>query len=173
MPDVYASPRHTRGGSSTPYQVFDYYEEWWPARIDATPPPKWLPKVTGLYFAARRTVLVSNKEFGLKPVGSPLDKINVFESTKSPTDPHFVSSYGVSNFWLMAEAEEAVPWTRPADLAYHPERPMPKLGGIFGDGFHVCNLQGAVEFVRHSEWTEDRIRARILKVGYWAEHDWE
>jgi Protein of unknown function (DUF1559) len=173
MPNVYASPRHEKGDSSTFYQVFDGHYEEWPNAIHAPPPPKWAPKVPGLHFAARRTVLVSNKEFGLKPLGTPLDKINAFESTKSPTYPDFASFYVLDDFWLMAEAGEAVPWTKPADLAYHPERPIPKLGGIFGDGFHVCNLQGPVEFIRHSEWTEDRIRARIVKVGSWSEYDWE
>jgi hypothetical protein len=36
---------------------------------------------------------------------------------------------GTSNTLLVVEAAEAVPWTKPEDLRYHPDRPLPRLGG--------------------------------------------
>jgi prepilin-type processing-associated H-X9-DG protein len=32
---------------------------------------------------------------------------------------------------LVVEASEAVPWTKPQDIEYDPDKPLPKLGGVF------------------------------------------
>jgi hypothetical protein len=42
---------------------------------------------------------------------------------------------GLSNTLFIAEAAGPVPWTRPDDLTFDPNRPLPALGGHFGDGF--------------------------------------
>src|SRR5262249_14437718 len=55
---------------------------------------------------------------------------------------------GTSATALIAEAGQAVPWTKPADLPYDPARPLPKLGGLFPGGFPVPWAAGAVRFVR-------------------------
>src|SRR5262249_43882560 len=41
---------------------------------------------------------------------------------------------GTSATFLVVEAGEAVPWTKPADLTYDPKEPLPPLGGIFRGG---------------------------------------
>jgi hypothetical protein len=41
---------------------------------------------------------------------------------------------GTSCTILIAEAGEPVPWTKPADIDYDPNKPLPKLGGMLGDG---------------------------------------
>jgi hypothetical protein len=52
---------------------------------------------------------------------------------------------GTSDTILVAEAAEAVPWTKPADLAYAKDRPLPKLGGVFaGKPAHVALADGSV-----------------------------
>jgi hypothetical protein len=55
-------------------------------------------------------------------------------------------SDGTSNTIAVVEAAEAVPWTMPGELAYDPKTPLPKLGGIFRDGFHAGLLDGSVQF---------------------------
>jgi Protein of unknown function (DUF1559) len=40
---------------------------------------------------------------------------------------------GDSKTILIVEAGKAVPWTKPEDLVYEPNQPLPPLGGIFGD----------------------------------------
>ena len=40
---------------------------------------------------------------------------------------------GTANTILVVEAGEAVPWTKPADLAYDPDGPLPPPGGVFSD----------------------------------------
>jgi hypothetical protein len=38
---------------------------------------------------------------------------------------------GLSNTILVVEAEEPVPWSKPVDLTYDPNGPLPKFGGRF------------------------------------------
>lgn len=55
---------------------------------------------------------------------------------------------GTSNTFLAAEAGEAVPWTKPDDLPFDPQKDLPKLGGLFKAGFHVAMADGSVRFIR-------------------------
>jgi hypothetical protein len=47
----------------------------------------------------------------------------------------------------VVEAGEAVPWTKPDELPYDPKAPLPKLGGLFKDGFHALMMDGNVLFL--------------------------
>jgi hypothetical protein len=47
---------------------------------------------------------------------------------------------------MIVEAARAVPWTKPEDLPYDEKKPLPKLGGIFGGGFHAALCDGSVRF---------------------------
>src|SRR5262249_31326264 len=57
---------------------------------------------------------------------------------------------GTSNTILVAEAAEAVPWTKPADLYYEPDMPLPKLGGYFNGGYHVAMASVEIRFVKNN-----------------------
>jgi RNA polymerase sigma factor (sigma-70 family) len=64
---------------------------------------------------------------------------------------------------LMAEAAKAVPWTRPADLACHPGKALPGLGGsLFKDGFHLAGVGAEVRFVK-SRFNEKILRVMITR----------
>ena len=54
---------------------------------------------------------------------------------------------GFSNTFLIVEAGEAVPWTKPEDIAYDANKPVAKLGGIFPEGFQACIADGSVWFI--------------------------
>jgi hypothetical protein len=41
---------------------------------------------------------------------------------------------GMMNTFLVVEAGEAVPWTKPIDVVYDPNDPIPELGGMFRGG---------------------------------------
>jgi serine/threonine-protein kinase len=73
-------------------------------------------------------------------------------------------SDGVSNTILLAEAAEPVPWTKPADLNFAADKPLPRLGGVFERGFHVAIADGQVEFVPRSAH-EKALRAVITRAG--------
>ena len=54
---------------------------------------------------------------------------------------------GTSNTLLIVTAAEAVPWTKPADLAYDPKGPLPKLGRQLSAGTPVALADGSVRFL--------------------------
>lgn len=63
---------------------------------------------------------------------------------------------GTSNTFLVVEAAEGVPWTKPGDLAYEPDLPLPRLGGHFPGGFCAVFADASARFidtVRHGEAT--------------------
>jgi hypothetical protein len=66
---------------------------------------------------------------------------------------------GAARTLMIVEAESPVPWTKPEDLTYAPGQPLPELGGIFHDGFHVAFVDGSVQWVK---------RADAGQVGQWV-----
>jgi hypothetical protein len=71
---------------------------------------------------------------------------------------------GVSNTLLVVEAGEPVPWTKPEELAYDPDGPLPDLRGLFRDGFRACLADGTLHFVRN-ETSEATLRWAISRKG--------
>ncbi|MCL6503895.1 MAG: DUF1559 domain-containing protein [Pirellulales bacterium] len=63
---------------------------------------------------------------------------------------------GTSNTLMLVEAAADVPWTKPEDLPYDAQQPLPKLGGVFNEGFHVALCDGSVRFIPAS------VEARVL-----------
>jgi hypothetical protein len=54
---------------------------------------------------------------------------------------------GPSNTILIVEAADPVPWTKPDELVYDPQRPLPKLGGHFAGGFLAALADGSVRMI--------------------------
>ncbi|MBO0699860.1 MAG: DUF1559 domain-containing protein, partial [Zavarzinella sp.] len=52
---------------------------------------------------------------------------------------------GLSNTWLIVEAEEAVTWTKPDEIAYD-GKTVPKLGKFSNGGFNVAFWDGSVRW---------------------------
>jgi hypothetical protein len=70
---------------------------------------------------------------------------------------------GTSNTIMIVEAADPTIWTRPDDLPYDPNRPLPKLG-VSPDGFNAAFGDGSVRFIR-SDTREDYLRAYITRAG--------
>ena len=51
---------------------------------------------------------------------------------------------GTSNTIMVVEAASPVPWTKPEDLVYDPDSPLPELGGGFKGFFNVAMADGSV-----------------------------
>jgi hypothetical protein len=68
---------------------------------------------------------------------------------------------GTSNTILIAEAGEAVPWTKPVDMPFAMDKPLPKLGGLSKGGFHVAMADGSVRFVNLKKVSEKTLRNAI------------
>jgi hypothetical protein len=71
---------------------------------------------------------------------------------------------GTSYTFLVIEAGDAVPWTKPADLPYDAEKPLPKRGGLFRDGFHAAMSDGGIRFIKNTV-DEKTLRALITPSG--------
>jgi hypothetical protein len=85
----------------------------------------------------------------------------VFTGNGAPFDPRTIRAAGLltlgprltnftdgtSNTILVAEGKTPVPWTKPDDLAYDAAKALPKLGGLFREGFHITMADGSVRFI--------------------------
>ena len=71
-------------------------------------------------------------------------------------------SDGTSQTFLIVEAGEAVPWTKPADLVYDATKPLPKLG--FGDRAYLVLVDGSPHFIKKTV-SEPIVRAAITHNG--------
>jgi Protein of unknown function (DUF1559) len=71
---------------------------------------------------------------------------------------------GTGDTFLVVEAGEPVPWTKPADLAYGPGKPLPDLRGIFRDGFRARMGDASARWVRKGT-SEGTLRAAVTRNG--------
>jgi hypothetical protein len=82
-----------------------------------------------------------------------------------------------ANTFLVVEAGETVPWTKPADLVYAPDKPVPSLGGVFKSkgrfslfgesrkvGFTAALADGSVRFVS-APISDSDLRGMIMRKG--------
>lgn len=65
---------------------------------------------------------------------------------------------GTSNTLAVVEAKQGIPWTKPVDILFDPEKDPPALGGYFKDGFHAGLCDGSVRFLT------PKVDAKTLKL---------
>jgi hypothetical protein len=58
---------------------------------------------------------------------------------------------GAAQTILAVEAADPVPWTKPEDLPYTPDGPLPKVGGLWGKGFHALFADCTVRWIPADE----------------------
>jgi uncharacterized protein (TIGR03067 family) len=136
------------------YRQFKLDEPW-----DNPHNKKLLPRMPKVYAPVRGNTKETHSTYYQTFVGPGA----LFEPGKQLRFPVGISD-GTSNTILLAEAREAVPWTKPVDLPYDPRRPLPKLGGHFPDGFLVGMADGWVQWV-HRGFNERDLRAAITPAG--------
>lgn len=71
---------------------------------------------------------------------------------------------GTSNTIMIVETAESVPWTKPEDIVYDAQKPLPKFGGFHAGIYNVALADGSVRAVSHSI-TEATLRAAITRAG--------
>jgi hypothetical protein len=77
--------------------------------------------------------------------------------------PLFVPD-GMARTIFLAEGAEPVPWTKPEELEFDSDKPLPKLGGLYPDGFFALTVNGTPVFIP-SGTNEGTIRALITIDG--------
>jgi hypothetical protein len=71
---------------------------------------------------------------------------------------------GLANTIMIVESNSAVPWTKPEDLAYASDQPLPALGGFSEEGFHAAFGDGSVRFISKTI-AESVLRALMTARG--------
>src|SRR5262249_17451828 len=71
---------------------------------------------------------------------------------------------GISSTLLVAEARQPVPWTKPDDLPFAPDQPLPELDATHPGGRNVLFGDGSVRFLKTSV-AEEVLRALITRAG--------
>ncbi len=148
MPAVF-SPRRgpaAKQAGSTCYQVF-------------TGPDAPFNLVSGIVAGKTESI---EAPYGLSGGSLPsvAGKSQPFEGALGPKVSDFTD--GTAQTFLVVEASEAVPWTKPVDLAYDAKKPLPSLG--FGDRFYLVLADGSSHFLKNSV-AEDIIRGGITPRG--------
>jgi prepilin-type processing-associated H-X9-DG protein len=71
---------------------------------------------------------------------------------------------GTANTFLVVEAGDPVPWSKPGDLPWNPNGPLPKLGGLSYGGFNAAFADGSVRFIP-AKTDEATLRAYVTIAG--------
>ena len=71
---------------------------------------------------------------------------------------------GTSNTILLVEAKRDIPWTKPEDIPYDPDKRLPELGGYFENGFCVAMTDGSTRMLPNGI-SDKTLRALITKAG--------
>jgi RNA polymerase sigma factor (sigma-70 family) len=71
---------------------------------------------------------------------------------------------GTSNTVMIIEAADAVPWTKPTELKFDPDKDLPKLGGHFKKGFYALFADGSVQRMR-DDYDAKTMKAAITVNG--------
>jgi RNA polymerase sigma factor (sigma-70 family) len=69
---------------------------------------------------------------------------------------------GLSQTVLVAEAAKAVPWTKPEDLPYAADKPLPRFGGMFDGDFNAAFGDGSVRLLAKDADAE-HLRAALTR----------
>jgi hypothetical protein len=73
-------------------------------------------------------------------------------------------SDGISNTLMVVEAGEPVVWTKPDDIPFDKDKPVPRLGGLFPQLTNVVMCDGAVRFIKR-DTPEAVLKALITPAG--------
>jgi hypothetical protein len=71
---------------------------------------------------------------------------------------------GLANTLCVVESKRDVPWTKPEDIPYDPQQPLPKLGGYYEGAFFIGKADGAAVFLDASIG-EAQFRALVSCAG--------
>jgi hypothetical protein len=87
-------------------------------------------------------------------------EMNVREFFPKDTGPRD----GTSNTVMLVEVKREIPWTKPEDIKYDPEKALPKLKGFYEGGFTIGICDGSVKFLSGSI-DKSILRARFTRAG--------
>ena len=107
-------------------------------------------------------------------VGSHVTPFQVFVGKGTPFEGRggwrFKADLPQTSFTvLIVEAAKLVPWTKPDDINYDENAPLPQFGAFFPGRYYVAMADGHARMLRQSDIKEAPLRAAILRSGA---NDW-
>ena len=69
---------------------------------------------------------------------------------------------GTSNTLMLVEAKRSIPWTKPEDIAFDPDKPLPELGGYIEGGFFTGMADGSAHFFPIDQ-VKDQLKWLIMR----------
>jgi len=69
---------------------------------------------------------------------------------------------GTSNTLAIVEAKRKIPWTKPEDIPFDPDKPLPELGGFVEDQFRAAFADGSVRSLQ-TERIKDELKWLIMR----------
>ncbi len=149
MPAIYAPSKNAPNGHSTYFQLFA-------RKIVMAQHPNPL-EINPYHPLEAPFLLIEGGDSG------PLIPEYLLQRAQQGLGHHMITD-GLSRTFCVAEGGTAVPWTKPDDIPYSPDQPLPELGGMFGEGFLVLLFDGSVRRIGTEE-KEAVIRASITADG--------
>jgi hypothetical protein len=141
-------------GHKALYEQFHLDEPW-----DSEYNKKLLPKMPAVFSSNLPGDKKTHETYYQAIVGPGA----AFEEGKQLRFPADFSD-GVSNTIGVVEAAKAVPWTKPEDLLYDPNKPLPQFGAVFNGDFHAAFLDGSVILIS-KKGDEKELRIIITRAG--------
>ena len=78
---------------------------------------------------------------------------------------------GTKRTLLIVEAERSIPWTKPEDVPYTRDAPVPKLGGLHHGGSYAAFADGGVRWISDTI-SPETLRKLCTKAGKEPLGDW-
>ncbi|HEV3259674.1 MAG TPA: hypothetical protein VG013_22595, partial [Gemmataceae bacterium] len=105
----------------------------------------------------------SDSRLGLRPFGLSGVAPDALQESSKPTRIMDLLD-GTSTTILIVEATDAIPWSKPGDVPYAPQGPLPRLGMLHNGDFTAAMADGTVH--RFRKGTDEKlIRACITRNG--------
>jgi hypothetical protein len=86
-----------------------------------------------------------------------------FDPVDQPTAIRNITD-GTSKTIAIVEAKRSIPWTKPEDIKFDPDEPLPELGGFFEGGYNTAFFDGSVHFIPE-DVDEETLRGLLSSRG--------
>jgi hypothetical protein len=69
---------------------------------------------------------------------------------------------GTGNTLMIVETKRNIPWTKPEDISFDPEKPLPELGGFIEGGFNCALADGSARTLETNR-VKDELKWLIMR----------